>query len=146
MRFTDLSGLELSAVTQNSTGLPQPSRCPLPFNVPLLQALVDRLCSRTLSEAQPDDVISVPTPIFATPWSPVSPGVVAAESPNIGKKIRDILKGKKGSIKQAELPPGSPSWDDPLDKTWEDIEKGANERKPGYDTIRKLLSDRRFNK
>jgi len=60
--------------------------------------------------------------------------------------VADVLKGKKGSIKQAPLPPGSPSWDDILDRTMADIEKGAKENRPGYKEIRKLLQDKRFDK
>jgi hypothetical protein len=61
-------------------------------------------------------------------------------------KVSDVLKGKKGSIKQAPLPPGSPSWEDLLDKKMSDIETGANENRPGYKEIRKLLRDKRFDK
>jgi hypothetical protein len=65
---------------------------------------------------------------------------------NAKKKVRDILKGKKGSIKQADLEPGAPSWDDIQDLTWEEIEERAEADMPGYRTIRKLLSDKRFDK
>lgn len=58
----------------------------------------------------------------------------------------DILKLKKGSIKQAQLPEGSPSWDEINQITWEQIEFRANDNLTGFKAIRKLLSDRRFDK
>lgn len=63
-----------------------------------------------------------------------------------GMKVRDILKLKKGSIKQAPLEPGSPSWDAILDLTWEQIEEGAKAGKPGFRTFHKLLTNVRFDK
>ncbi len=60
--------------------------------------------------------------------------------------MSDILKGKKGSIKQAQLPEGAPSWEEFSEMTWEQIEKGAEENLPGFKVVRKLLSDRRFDK
>jgi len=61
-------------------------------------------------------------------------------------KVLDILKLKKGSIKQAQLPEGAPTWDDLSDITWEQIEAGAGANVPGFRTIRKLLSDKRFDR
>jgi hypothetical protein len=61
-------------------------------------------------------------------------------------KISDILKTKRGSIKNAPLEQGSPSWDDVQEMTWGDIEDGVNRGLPGYRTIRKLLTDSRFDK
>lgn len=63
-----------------------------------------------------------------------------------GQKVSDILKSKKGSIKQAQLPQGAPSWEEFTEMTWEEIEKGAEENIPGFRVVRKLLSDRRFDK
>lgn len=63
-----------------------------------------------------------------------------------GMKVREILKLKKGSIKQAPLEPGSPSWDDILDLAWEQIEEGAKAGKPGFRTFHKLLTNVRFDK
>ena len=63
-----------------------------------------------------------------------------------GMKVREILNLKKGSIRQAPLDPGSPSWDDILDYTWEQIEAGASARRTGFQTFHKLLTDRRFDK
>ena len=65
---------------------------------------------------------------------------------NTGKTVREILKGKKATIKAPALPPGSPSWDDILDETWEEIARRAKQRLPGYRTIRKLLSDGEYDK
>ena len=61
-------------------------------------------------------------------------------------KVGDILKGKHGSLKNAPLPRGSPGWDEIQDLTWEEIEDGVKRGKNGYRTIKKLLSDSRFDK
>ncbi|HBE21192.1 MAG TPA: hypothetical protein DEG17_09340 [Cyanobacteria bacterium UBA11149] len=63
-----------------------------------------------------------------------------------GLKVSDILKSKKGSIKQAQLPPDSPSWEEFSKMTWEQIEQGVTENIPGFRVVRKLLSDRRFDR
>jgi hypothetical protein len=63
-----------------------------------------------------------------------------------GTTVRQILSTKKGSITRASLEPGSPSWGDVLNVPWSEIERRAREGKPEYKTIRKLLTDRRFNK
>jgi hypothetical protein len=65
---------------------------------------------------------------------------------NKGKTVAEILRGKKASVKQAALPKGSPSWDDILSLPWEEIDKRAKQRKRGYRTIRKLLSDPEYDK
>jgi hypothetical protein len=57
-----------------------------------------------------------------------------------------MLKDKRGSIKNAELDPGSPSWDDIMDLTLKEIEDRARQNLPGYKTIKKLLTERRFDK
>jgi RHS repeat-associated protein len=75
-----------------------------------------------------------------------SGGGGGGSSKNSGKTVRQILQGKKGSIKNAPLPPGSPSWDSILDNTWEEIEAGAKANSPGYREIRKLLTDGRFDR
>jgi hypothetical protein len=67
-------------------------------------------------------------------------------SSNSGKTVEEILKSKKASIKNVPLDPGSPSWDDILHLRWEDIEEKAKKRDAGYQTIRKLLTNRRFRK
>ena len=60
--------------------------------------------------------------------------------------VNDVLQGKKGSIKNAPLPKGSPSWGEVGGKTMEEIENAARAGKTGYRTIKKLLTDKRFNK
>ena len=67
-------------------------------------------------------------------------------SPNAGKTVAEILEAKRGSIKNASLEEGSPSWDDISDLTWEEILKKAKAREPGFKTFRKLLSDGGYNK
>ncbi len=63
-----------------------------------------------------------------------------------GQIIREILKKKKASIKDQPLDPGSPSWDDIRDLTWEEIVKRAQQRRTGYKTIKKLLGSREYDK
>ena len=63
-----------------------------------------------------------------------------------GRWVRDILKGKKASITNAPLEPGSPSWREIESLTWEEIELGAKAGVPGFRTIKKLLGDKRFDK
>jgi RHS repeat-associated protein len=65
---------------------------------------------------------------------------------NAGKTVAEILKSKKASIRNAAPDPGSPSWEDILNETWESIEAGARAGRTGFRTIRKLLTDSRFNK
>lgn len=61
-------------------------------------------------------------------------------------KVSEILKGKKGSIKQAQLPASSPSWEEFSEMSWEQIERGAQENILRFRMVRKLLSDRRFDR
>jgi hypothetical protein len=63
-----------------------------------------------------------------------------------GKIVCDILRQKKASIKLARLPKGSPDWDEFSEMTWEEIEQGIRANKPGYKVVRKLLTDKRFDK
>ena len=60
--------------------------------------------------------------------------------------VREILRGKKGSIRQAPLPKGLPSWEEVLDLPLSEIERRANADETGYRTIRKLLKDKRFDR
>jgi hypothetical protein len=53
---------------------------------------------------------------------------------------------KKGDIRNAALPSGSPGWNDILHLTWEEVIDMAKKRQPGFRFIRKLLSDGRFDK
>ena len=65
---------------------------------------------------------------------------------NKNKTVSEILKNKKGSIRNAPLPPGSPSWDSILTLTLAEIQRRAQSGDPGFKTIYKLLTDSRFNK
>jgi hypothetical protein len=67
-------------------------------------------------------------------------------SANAGKTVAEILKGKQARIKNARLEKGSPSWDDILHLTWEEIEEKARNREPGFRTFQKLLERKRYNK
>jgi hypothetical protein len=57
-----------------------------------------------------------------------------------------MLRRKKASVQDAPLPAGSPSWDDIRDERLSEIDQKARLNVPGYKTIGKLLSDRRFNR
>lgn len=61
-------------------------------------------------------------------------------------RVSEILTNKKGSIKQAQVPAGSPSCEEFSEMMWEQIERGAEENIPGFRMVRKLLSDRRFDR
>ncbi len=63
-----------------------------------------------------------------------------------GLIVAEILKYKKGSIKQASLPVGSLSWDEFSLLSWAQIEEGARQNRPGFRVVRKLLTDRRFDR
>lgn len=63
-----------------------------------------------------------------------------------GKTVSEILIGKRGNIKSAPLEKGSPSWEQIKNMKWEEIVQAARERRTGYDTIKKLLTDSRFDK
>lgn len=62
------------------------------------------------------------------------------------EKVREILKRKKGSIKNAPLEEGSPSWDEILDKTLAEVEQEAKKGTIGYYTIKKLLKKKEYNR
>ena len=64
---------------------------------------------------------------------------------NGNKTVKEILKTKKGSIKNAPLPPGGPHWDDILFMTLNEIQRLAR-GDSGWHAIYKLLTDGRFNK
>ena len=63
-----------------------------------------------------------------------------------GMTVREIFKKKKARICRAPLDPGSPSWDDIAEWTWEEVDAAAKARKTGFETIRKLLTDGRYDK
>jgi hypothetical protein len=60
--------------------------------------------------------------------------------------VVEILKFKKGGIKHAQLPSDAPGWDEFSRMTWEQIEAGAQMNRPGFKVVRKLLTDRRFDR
>ena len=62
------------------------------------------------------------------------------------RTVADVLAGKRGSIKNAPLPAGSPSWAEVSKMTMAQVRALARQNTPGYRTIWKLLTDRRFNK
>ena len=63
-----------------------------------------------------------------------------------GRTAADILRDKKLSVRKAPLPPGSPNWREIEALTWEEIEAAASNNQPGFKAIRKLLTDRRFDR
>jgi hypothetical protein len=63
-----------------------------------------------------------------------------------GPTVSKILESCKGTIKNAPLPKGSPSWDSIMHKTMEEIEQLAKQGEIGYKTIKKLLESNRFKK
>jgi hypothetical protein len=63
-----------------------------------------------------------------------------------GKTVAEILKDKRASIKEPGLEEGSPSWDDILDLTWEEVVQRAKKREPGFKTFKKLLSHGEYDK
>jgi hypothetical protein len=65
---------------------------------------------------------------------------------NAGKSVAEILKEKRASIKNAPLEPGSPSWDEITELTWEEVEERADRDDPGFRTFKKLLQGKRFDK
>jgi hypothetical protein len=67
-------------------------------------------------------------------------------SDNAGKTVAEILLGKRAGIRNARLPKGSPSWDDIMHLTWEEIEEKAARKERGFRTFRKLLNRKRYNK
>lgn len=67
-------------------------------------------------------------------------------STNTGKTVGEILQEKQGSIKNAPLEKGSPSWDDIFDLTWEEVDERAERGETGFRTFRKLLTRKRYNK
>ena len=77
---------------------------------------------------------------------PLPPRSVPTPHKFSGKSVADILKSKKGSIKNADLPEGSPTWNQVTKMTWEEIEAAAKANTTGFKTIKKLLTDGRFNR
>jgi len=66
--------------------------------------------------------------------------------PGQNDTVREILRRKRAGVRNAPLESGAPSWDDILDVTFGEIHQRARRGEPGYRTIRKLLTDRRFDR
>jgi hypothetical protein len=65
---------------------------------------------------------------------------------NEGKSVGAILAEKKASIKSAPMPRGLPGWEEVDSMVWEEVIFRARRNEPGFRELRKLLSDKRFNK
>ena len=61
-------------------------------------------------------------------------------------KVREILRLKRAGIRTAPLPLGTPAWSELLEWTWEEVDEAASRGEVGMRTIRKLLSDSRFDR
>jgi hypothetical protein len=64
----------------------------------------------------------------------------------VGKTVAEILKQKRAAIKKCPLPRGSPSWDDIMEVTWEEVEERHDRNERGFKTFHKLLNETRFDK
>ena len=60
--------------------------------------------------------------------------------------VREILTRKRAAIKQAPLESGSPSWDDILEMTWDEINENARNRETGFKTFKKLLGKAEYDR
>jgi hypothetical protein len=65
---------------------------------------------------------------------------------NENTRVTEILKTRKSQIKRAPLPLGSPSWDEIAELTWGDIVEGARQNRSGFRTIRKLPTDKEYER
>ena len=74
------------------------------------------------------------------------PNIMMSINKNDNKTVDEVLKERQGSIKNAPLPKGSPSWQSIGKATLAQIRERAKRGDPGYKTINKLLNDRRFLK
>jgi hypothetical protein len=63
-----------------------------------------------------------------------------------GKTVKEIHKTTQRRIKNAPFDEGSPSWDDIMDLTWEEVEQRAQDNEPGFRTVRKLLDRKKYDK
>ena len=62
------------------------------------------------------------------------------------QRVVDLLRHKKASIKQARLPGGLPEGHEFSQMTWEQVEDGARANRLVSRLVRKLLTDKRFDK
>lgn len=58
-----------------------------------------------------------------------------------GMTVAEILRLKRAAILRARLEHGSPSWDDIMDMSWEEVEENHKRRKSGFKTFHKLLKE-----
>ena len=65
---------------------------------------------------------------------------------NEGKTVNEILFRKRASVRNAPLPAGFPGWAAIGDMVWEELVERARRAEPGFREVRKLLSDKRFDK
>ncbi|MCL1975524.1 MAG: RHS repeat-associated core domain-containing protein, partial [Firmicutes bacterium] len=72
--------------------------------------------------------------------------IVYANVDNLDKTVNEVLKTKKGNIRKAPLPPGSPGWAEIGALTMEQIRRLAQQNATGFKTFWKLLHEIRFNK
>ena len=72
--------------------------------------------------------------------------VMRCDMRNEGKTVAEILAGKRGSIRQAPLPRGFPGWDQVISMDWGELVDRARRNEAGFRELRKLLSDKRFDK
>ncbi|MCK6456730.1 MAG: hypothetical protein L6Q92_09405 [Phycisphaerae bacterium] len=73
--------------------------------------------------------------------------IFASERDFAGKTVGAIIATcKKGSILRAPLPPDGPGWKEILQKTWDEIVEAAKRGKRWAKTVKKLLTDSRFDK
>jgi len=65
---------------------------------------------------------------------------------NDDETVDQVLRRKRGNIKNAPLKRGSPSWEEIRYMKMGEIKRRAQQGEKGYRTILKLLMDPRFNK
>ena len=100
------------------TPLPFPEPLPIPFPMPMPITFDRPVTDRAALLKYINNIINnFPIAIGGTSGlSPVRVNISNLFSED-SKTIGEILKGKKGSIKNAPLPPGSPSWEEMESKT-----------------------------
>lgn len=62
------------------------------------------------------------------------------------RRVAEVMRTRRGSIRNAPLPRGAPSWDSILDMTMDEIRSRAQANEPGFRQIHKLLTDGRFGR
>jgi len=67
-------------------------------------------------------------------------------SVNLKESVGEVLKRKLGKIRNAPLPPGSPTWEAIIPLTMGEVQRRKKRGDIGFGTIWKLLTDQRFNR